>query len=102
MILFCELATTPVLLAGLPTLLSKDRTNWSDREQHLACLSSLAEHVVYVHLRLLFMALFLPDLEGIDRRNRTNSHVTEEEERVGKRVSVDHFGDGGSTTASCG
>jgi len=62
-----ELAAAPVLVAGLPTLLSKDMEAWSLQEQHLALLSSIVEHIVFVHLRLLFMATFLPDLIMLDQ-----------------------------------
>lgn len=62
-----ELAAAPVLLAGLPTLLGKVNDNWSLQEQHLALMSSAVEHIVFVHLRLLCMATFLPDLALLDR-----------------------------------
>merc|ERR1712217_820901 len=66
-VVLIELAAAPVLLAGLPTLLSKDKSGWAGEEQHLAFISSLTEHVVFVHLRLLFIASFLPDLTELDR-----------------------------------
>jgi len=65
-----ELLAAPVLLAGLPTLLMKDNNAWSDwslQEQSLALMSSAVEHVVFVHLRLLCMGSFLPDLALLDR-----------------------------------
>jgi len=72
-----ELAAAPVLLAGLPTLLRKQTGAWSPEEQHLALASSFVEHLVFVHLRLLTMSTFVPDLGMLDRTDAGNVKASE-------------------------